>query len=73
MKYKSMIEKASNKRFILIIETGLKVYEDNEPQEYKRLRKLWKNAIQRKEKEDCMKSLGLIKCYGSQTGKIYWE
>ena len=73
MKYKSMIERSTNNRFMLIVESGVKIYENIEPVEYKRLRKLWKNALMHKEKNEVMESLGLTKVYGAQSGRVYWE
>lgn len=48
-----------------------KIMESAKPEEYARLRKLALRNIARKQKDDCMKDLGLIKVKGNLGGTYY--
>jgi hypothetical protein len=71
MKYRSMFEKNTGRKYILV--GGNRVYEDEQPTEYKRLHCLWKKNITRKMRDKTMRDLGLIKVRGVVSGKTYWE
>lgn len=59
-------------RGISIYETGEQVTELGQPEKYAKLRKLAIANYKRKQREDCLKELGLTKVKGS-LGGTYWE
>jgi hypothetical protein len=71
MKYRSMFEKNTGRKYILV--GGNRVYEDEQPAEYKRMHCLWRKNIARKARDQTMRDLGLTKVRGSVSGKTYWE
>ena len=72
MKYTLLKNKTTGARSILIGGQTERVVEKDNPVEYARLRKLALNNYRRVDRDDAMRSLGLVKVTGALGGK-YWE
>lgn len=72
MKYKLLKNKVTGERIILNTVTREKISEIDNPEKYKKTRKLAINNLYRKERNDVYKDLGLIRVK-SDFGKIYYE
>ena len=75
MKYTLLINNKTGERSIWISkfrQVGERVFEKDNPVEYARLRKLAVNNHKRADRDDAMRSLGLVKVTGALGGK-YWE
>jgi hypothetical protein len=70
-KYKLLINKITKERAILINGTE-KIFEKENPIEYKKLRKLAINNARKSAYNDAIKSCSLIKVKGA-LGGTYWE
>lgn len=51
----------------------IRIYEIDNPEEYKKLRKRAITNLRRAEREAAMRSLGLTKVRGDVSGRTYWE
>ncbi len=71
MKYTLLKNKVTGEKSIYISGQG-KLLEKDNPAEYARLRKLALSNLYRAQKDDAMRSLGLVKVKGAQGG-TYWE
>ena len=71
MKYTLLKNKVTGERSIHV-SGGERVHEKDNPQEYAKLRKLAVNNYKRADRDDAMRSLGLVKVTGALGGK-YWE
>ena len=71
MKYTLLKNKVTGERSIHVA-GGERVFEKDNPQEYARLRKLALNNLHRADRDDAMRSIGLIKVKGN-LGGTYWE
>jgi len=72
MKYTLLKNKVTGERSIRISGTDERVLESVNPVEYARLRKLAVGNIRRAQKDEVMRSLGLVKVKGG-LGGVYWE
>ena len=72
MKYTLLKNRITGQRLVKNNETGLKVYEAENPIEYSRLRKLAISNRNKAEKYQCMKDLGLVS-YKNASGTTCWE
>ena len=72
MKYTLLKNRATGERSIMVAGQAERVFEKDNPVEYARLRKLAVNNHKRADKDDAMRSLGLVKVTGALGGK-YWE
>jgi hypothetical protein len=73
MKYTLLKNKETGARSVRINSTNEVIAELDDPKKYADLRKKALAAINRKNKDDIMESMGLTKVRGSVSGKIYWE
>lgn len=73
MKYQLFKNKFSGVRSVLRVTDGLHVYETEDPKLYNELRKKALAAINRKNKNELIDSLGLKRVKGSVSGKTYLE
>ena len=72
-KWTLKLVKITGARYALNNETGEKVTEADSPEQYAKIRKSVIAAVNRKQKDDLMTSLGLTKVKGAVSGKTYWE
>ena len=73
MKYTLLKNKATGARSIRNNSTGHIIFENENSQEYMTLRKRAIANRNRIDKDDMMRSCGLIKVKGAVLGKTYWE
>jgi hypothetical protein len=73
MKWTLKINRLTGERSALDKETGERVTKKDSPEQYAKIRKNVKATLARKDKDDLMKSFGLVKCKGAVSGKTYWE
>ena len=69
MKYTLLKNKQTGERSILIAGQAERVFEKDNQIEYARLRKLAVNNHKRTDRDDAMRSLGLVKVTGALGGK----
>lgn len=73
MKYSLLKNKISGERSIRINDgSGTMIKESENPIEYARLRKLALVNINRGQRDDAMRSIGLVRVKGA-LGGVYWE
>lgn len=72
MKYQSMKDKNLG-RYILNTKTCERTFENENPEEYKKLRAKWLKNLNAANRDNALRDLGLTKVRGSVSGKIYWE
>lgn len=76
MNYQLLKKKSTGDRFVRVTAPELEpyeVYEKDNPEEYMKLRKRVIANRNRRERDECLRSLGLTKVRGSVSGKTYWE
>lgn len=73
MKFTLLKNKVTGIRSVRNNKTGETVVESENPELYAQLRKKAIANIERASRDDCMRSLGMVKTYGSVSGKVYWE
>ena len=73
MKYTLLINQARTIRSVRINATGEIINETTNPERYADLAKKAKQALNRKQRDKAMESLGLVKVKGAISGKTYWE
>lgn len=72
MKYTFLRHRQTGFKAIRNNETNIIVYQQNDPLEYARLRKLARNNMRVQERNNCMKDLGLVS-YRNASGSVCWE
>ena len=72
-KYTLLVNKETQERSIRINSTGERIFESQEPDRYRELRKRALRNAQSRARDDIMSSLGLTKVRGAVSGRTYWE
>lgn len=73
LKYRLYTEKKTGRRLVLNSTDGTRIYEDENPTEYKKLRARAIKNLTASNKDQAMRDLGLTKVRGSVSGRTYWE
>ena len=69
----SLMENKERGRYVINHINHIRIYEADNPEEYKKLRKRAITNFRRALKDSTMRSLGLTKVRDSVSGKTYWE
>ena len=69
----SLMKNAERGRYVINHVNHTRIYEAENPEEYKKLRKRAIANLRRAERDDAMRSLGLTKVRGAVSGRTYWE